>query len=55
MNKWMQSFADRTSISWWIFVLKRRRHAVNRPNYIKFPNHKSRDGQPDKELAERVI
>jgi ABC-type antimicrobial peptide transport system permease subunit len=21
MNKWMQSFADRTSISWWIFVL----------------------------------
>ncbi|UOE46407.1 ABC transporter permease [Mucilaginibacter sp. SMC90] len=21
MNKWMESFADRTSISWWIFVL----------------------------------
>jgi ABC-type antimicrobial peptide transport system permease subunit len=21
MNKWMQSFADRTTISWWIFVL----------------------------------
>jgi len=21
MNKWMQTFADRTSISWWIFVL----------------------------------
>jgi putative ABC transport system permease protein len=21
MNKWMQSFADRTAISWWIFVL----------------------------------
>ena len=21
MNKWMQNFADKTSISWWIFVL----------------------------------
>jgi ABC-type antimicrobial peptide transport system permease subunit len=21
MNKWMQGFADRTTISWWIFVL----------------------------------
>lgn len=21
MNKWMQNFADRTAISWWIFVL----------------------------------
>jgi putative ABC transport system permease protein len=21
MNKWMQSFADRTTISWWIFVI----------------------------------
>jgi len=21
MNKWMQGFADRTDISWWIFVL----------------------------------
>jgi len=21
MNKWMQSFAERTTISWWIFAL----------------------------------
>jgi ABC-type lipoprotein release transport system permease subunit len=21
MNKWMQGFADRTTISWWIFAL----------------------------------
>jgi ABC-type antimicrobial peptide transport system permease subunit len=21
MNKWMQDFADKTSISWWIFAL----------------------------------
>jgi ABC-type antimicrobial peptide transport system permease subunit len=21
MNKWMQNFADKTSISWWIFAL----------------------------------
>ncbi len=38
MNKWMQNFADKTTVSWWIICPKRRWNVADRIPDFKFPD-----------------
>ena len=54
MNKWLQGFAYRTPISWWMFVLA---GLGNRDSLTdrQFPGNKSSDRQPCKKFENGII
>ena len=50
MNKWLQSFAYRINISWWVFVVAGLAAIVNCIDYSKLPGNKSSDCKPGEEF-----
>ena len=53
MNNWLQDFAYRINISWWVFVLAGI-IALDCIDYGKFPGNKSSDCQPCKKFKNRI-
>ncbi|MEJ7680645.1 MAG: FtsX-like permease family protein [Segetibacter sp.] len=54
MHEWLQTFAYRINISWWMFAACRIACIIDSINNSKFPGNKSSDSQSGKELENRV-
>ena len=50
MNKWLQGFAYRINISWWIFIVAGLIAIIDCINYSKLPGNKSGNCKPSEEF-----
>ena len=50
MHKWLQDFAYRINIQWWVFVVAGFAALINCIGNGKFPGNKSSIGKPGKEF-----
>ena len=55
MNVWLQDFAYRINISWWVFVMAGVAAIIIALITVQFSGNKSCSGQPGKELENRIV
>jgi len=54
MNKWLQNFAFRTPMSWWVFGICGCKYVADSDHYLKYTYSKSSIDEPCEVIANRM-